>query len=120
MRDVMSRRMSVVIAGDLLGDNTPDNLRETILGTSDCATWGVLIPGLPVVEEVTVTRMADEPDGVVITATFVGHEVVQDGDYKGDAVTEDFVASYIMGAEAYWCGHGDEFFPFSVVAVQTL
>lgn len=117
---VMSRRVSVLIVGELMGDMTPDLLRETVLGTSECASNGVLIPGLPVVESAHVRITGNPENEVTLSVTFVGYEVVPAGDYKGDEVTEEFVTSYIMGAEAYWCGHGDEFFPTSASAVVTL
>lgn len=109
MSDVTTRRLAVLVTGDLLADWSPQEFAEEVAGTSFCGSNGVLVPGCPVVQNVTVTY--GEGDEVTLAAEFLAYDHVPAGDYQGDEVTEEFVSSYILGAGDYWFGHGDEFSP---------
>lgn len=116
--NITARRFSVVMTGDLLGDTTAQELADHIAGTSACESWGVLVPGCPVVQNVTATQ--GEDDEVTVTAEFLAHDEVIGGDYKGDEVTEEFVTSYILGAGEYLVSGGDMFAPHRAQVLRTL
>lgn len=115
---LMTRRFSALITGDLMGEMTAADLAEGIAETTHCGSWGVLVPGVLVWQNVTVTPGDD--DEVTIVAELLATDHVTGGDYRGDEVTESHIAEYISGAEAYWYGHGDEFFPMSVTITRIM
>src|SRR5690606_19748322 len=53
-----------------------------------------------------VTAEMPDPGTLVITADLVTEDVISSGDYKGDEVNEEFVRSYVTGADAYWLAPG--------------
>ena len=114
----MTRRFSALITGALMGGLPASELAEGITNTSHCGSHGVLVPGVLVWQNVTVTP--GEGDEVTIVAELLANDNVTGGDYQGDEVTESHIAEYIAGAEAYWYGHGDEFFPYSVTITRTM
>lgn len=114
---LMTRRFAILIAGALGDDIAPAELADGIAETSECGSHGVLVPGVLVWQNVTAT--ADGHGNVTISAELLATDNVTGGDYKGDEVTEEHISSYIMGADAYWYGQGDEFFPTSVTVTQT-
>jgi hypothetical protein len=116
--NITTRRLSVVMTGDLLGGTTAQELADHIAGTSACESWGVLIPGCPVVQNVTAAAGPD--DEVTVTAEFLAHDEVIGGDYKGQEVTEEFVTDYVLGAGEYLVSGGDMFAPYRAQVLRTL
>lgn len=113
---MMTRKFSVLVTGTLLGAAAGD-LAEEISGTTHCGSHGVLVPGVQVWQDVTVTPSASDPDEVTITAELLGTDTVPSGEYAGQEVTEEFVTEYMMGAGDYLLGAGDTFSPESVTVV---
>lgn len=120
MTNLMTRRFSALITGTMLGSDSvvPGNLAEEFSGTSDVHSWGVLVPGVLVWQNVTVTEDANNPGEVTIVAELLGTDTVTGGDYKGDEVTELHISSYILGAGDYLLGAGDVFSPTTAVITR--
>ena len=112
---MMTRRFSLLMTGDLLGDTTPEHLAEYITGAVACGSTGTVVPGVPVWQNVAATQ---HDGGVTVTAELLGTDNVTGGDYRGDEVTEKHIAEYIMGAGEYLLGAGDVFCPASVTVTQ--
>lgn len=115
---MMTRKFSVLITGTLLGAVAAEDLAEEISGTTHCGSHGVLVPGVQVWQDVTVTPSASgDPDAVTVTAELLGTDTVPMGEYAGQEVTEEFVTEYLMGAGDFLLGAGDTFSPDSVTVV---
>lgn len=110
--NVVTRRFSLLMTGEVMGDMAPAQLAEGLAATS-CP--GVLVPGVLIWQKVTVTPGADSD--VTVTAELLSADAVwHDGDVT--IVTEDHIAGYILGAESYWYGQGDEFCPHAVTVLR--
>lgn len=118
MTQLMTRRFSALITGTMLGSDSvvPANLAEEFSGTSDVHSWGVLVPGVLVWQNVTVTE--GTPGEVTVAAELLATDHVTGGDYKGDEVTELHISSYILGAGDYLIGAGDVFSPNTAVVTR--
>jgi len=97
--------MRITISSDVL-ENEYDSFpvtgswaREYIAGAGS-----VIVPG--VISWDNVTAEMPDPGTLVITADLVTEDVISSGDYKGDEVNEEFVRSYVTGADAYWLAPG--------------
>lgn len=119
---LVTQRFSVLITGTILSDElTADTLGAEFAGTSHCGSDGVLIPGVVVWENVTVTRTGNDPKDVAIAATVLAHERVQGGgEYAGEAVTVQFIADYVTNTGDFFFGHGDEFSPDGIQVLQAM
>lgn len=92
---------------------TSDILENEYDGSAVTASWAreyiagcesLIVPGVISWDNVTTT--APDPATIVITADLATEDVVSEGEYKGDEVSEEFVRSYITGADAYWLAPG--------------
>lgn len=118
---LLTKSLSVVITGELLGEESAQEVAEYFAGTSQCGSGGVLIPGCEVWQNVSATSSPNNPQECVITAQILAYDEVpadNTNGYAGDLVTPEFVESYILGAENYLLGQGDIFWPDSVLVTS--
>lgn len=89
--------VSEIVAREYDGNDTtaPEFFTAYIAGAD-----GLIVPGVLSWDNVAATIVGDT---VTITADLTTEDVVtNNADYKGAEVSEDFVSSYIMGADVYW------------------
>ena len=96
-------RFTITLTGEVLSeDETPLALAEYVNEAG-----GVMIPGCLLSDAKVPSHWDGE--NVTITADVTASEVVQEGDYKGDTVTAEWIRSYALGAGDYLIGSGEVF-----------
>jgi len=92
----------IVIVSEVLKDEYDGHpvTSEFIKDYLEGAPAGSVVPGTTW-SDVQVADVA-EGGSVEITATLTHPDRIAEGEYKGDEISDEWIGSYILGADAYW------------------
>lgn len=113
------RSYAITIVGDLMNGSTNTDVANHACYVGEHA--GMLVPGVVRWDYLMVATNAEGK--AEITATITAEDAVTGNanGYNGEAVTPEFITSYILGAEDYWLlADGGPIFSPDAVALEKL